>query len=226
MTDRPQTLRELKESGYHSVSVKQEMRCNLLHRLRSGAEVFPGIVGFDDTVIPQIEHAVLSRHDRLFLGLRGQGKTRMLRLLSGLLDDAIPIVAGSAMHQPTTAALLEPKELAGVCAESGSSPVSGGSPAMKSFLAAYKKMFGSAPDAFSLGAYDGVNMALKAVKGGARTAEAVRAALSKMTYKGLAMTYKSDGKGNMAHSAVIMCYDGKTRVPTIVKTYVNVSGVL
>ncbi|MCH8243540.1 MAG: sigma 54-interacting transcriptional regulator [Planctomycetes bacterium] len=98
MTDRPHTLRELKQSGYRSVTVKQEMRGNLLHRLRAGVEIFPGIIGFDDTVIPQIENAVLSRHDMLFLGLRGQGKTRMLRLLSGLLDDAIPIVAGSEIN--------------------------------------------------------------------------------------------------------------------------------
>ena len=176
-------------------------------------------------MLPVLSKARKAGADVLVVHLHS-GPTALLIKQAAAMGLNLPIVAGSAMHQPTTAALLEPKELAGVCAESGSSPVSGGGAKMKSFLAAYRKMFGHAPDAFSLGAYDGVNMALKAVKGGARTAEAIRAALSKMTYKGLAMTYKSDGKGNMAHTAVIMCYDGKSRVPTIVKTYVNVSGVL
>jgi branched-chain amino acid transport system substrate-binding protein len=176
-------------------------------------------------MLPVLSKARKAGADVLVVHLHS-GPTALLIKQAAAMGLDLPIVAGSAMHQPTTAALLEPGELAGVCAESGSSPVSGGGAAMKSFLGAYTKMFGRAPDAFSLGAYDGVNMALKAVRGGARTAEAVRAALSKMRYEGLAMTYKSDGKGNMAHSAVIMCYDGKTRVPTIVKRYVNVSGAL
>jgi len=175
-------------------------------------------------MLPVLSKAKKAGADVLIIHLHS-GPTALLIKQAAAMGLSLPIVAGSAMHQPTTAALLEPKELAGVCAESGSSPISGGGKRMKSFVAAYKKAFGKAPDAFSLGAYDGVNMALRAVRGGARTAEAVRAALSKMTYKGLAMTYKSDGKGNMAHSAVIMCYDGKSRVPTIVKRYVNVSGV-
>ena len=176
-------------------------------------------------MLPVLSKAKKAGADVLVVHLHS-GPTALLIKQAAAMGLDLPVVAGSAMHQPTTAALLEPRELAGVCAESGSSPVSGGDAGMKAFLAAYKKEFGSAPDAFSLGAYDGVNMALRAVKGGARTPEDVRAALSKMTYKGLAMTYKSDGKGNMAHSAVIMCYDGKTRVPRIVKRYVNVSGVL
>ena len=98
MTDRPSTLRELQESGYRSVPVKQEMRRNLLWKLKSGGEIFPGIIGYEETVIPQIENAVLSRHDMLFLGLRGQGKTRMLRMLTGLLDEVMPIVAGSEIN--------------------------------------------------------------------------------------------------------------------------------
>jgi len=98
MTDRPATLGELKQSGYRPVSVKDEMRRNLLGRLRGGGELFPGIRGFDETVVPQVQNAVLSRHDMLFLGLRGQGKTRMLRLLVRLLDDAIPVLAGSEIN--------------------------------------------------------------------------------------------------------------------------------
>ncbi len=98
MTERPRTLRELKQSGYRPVPIKLEMRQNLIRMLRNGEPVFPGILGFEETVIPQIENAVLSRHDMLFLGLRGQGKTRMLRLLVNLLDEVIPVVAGSEVN--------------------------------------------------------------------------------------------------------------------------------
>ncbi len=98
MTDRPATLSELRESQYKPIGVKAEMRRNLLAKLRSGEKIFPGILGYDETVIPQIQNAVLSRHDMLFLGLRGQGKTRMLRMLVNLLDDVIPIVAGSDIN--------------------------------------------------------------------------------------------------------------------------------
>jgi len=96
--DRPRTLGELKASDYQVVAVKDEMRRNLIARLRSGQPLFPGIIGYDETVIPQIQNAVLSKHDMLFLGLRGQAKTRMLRQLVHLLDDAIPIVAGSEVN--------------------------------------------------------------------------------------------------------------------------------
>ncbi len=98
MTDRPKTLRELRDSGYRSVPVKTEMRRNLLKKLRRNEPVFPGIVGYEDTVFPQVQNAILSQHDLLFLGLRGQGKTRMLRMLVNLLDEALPIVAGSEVH--------------------------------------------------------------------------------------------------------------------------------
>lgn len=98
MSDRAHTLRELKESGYRSLSVKDEMRRNLIAKLRSGDDLFPGILGYDETVVPQIVNGILARHDMLFLGLRGQGKTRMLRMLTGFLDEAIPVVAGSPIH--------------------------------------------------------------------------------------------------------------------------------
>jgi magnesium chelatase subunit I len=96
--DRPRTLGDLKASGYQIVSVKEEMRRNLIRLLKSGETLFPGIIGYDETVIPQVQNAVLSKHDMLFLGLRGQAKTRMLRQLVGLLDDTIPIVAGSEVN--------------------------------------------------------------------------------------------------------------------------------
>ncbi len=98
MSDRPKTLRELRESGYRSVSVKLELRRNLLEKLRKKEPLFPGIHGYDETVLPQVVNAILSQHDMLFLGLRGQAKTRMLRMLTQLLDDALPIVAGSEIH--------------------------------------------------------------------------------------------------------------------------------
>ncbi len=98
MTDRPKTLGELRESGYRSVPVKIEMRRNLLRKLRQNEPIFPGILGYEETVFPQVQNAVLSQHDLLFLGLRGQGKTRMLRMLTNLLDEALPIVAGSEVN--------------------------------------------------------------------------------------------------------------------------------
>src|SRR5271165_4028323 len=98
MKDRPGTLGELKASGYKSESVKDEMRRNLIAKLTSGEPLFPDILGYEETVVPQVCNAILSRHDMLFLGLRGQAKTRMLRQLVRLLDDAIPIIAGSEVN--------------------------------------------------------------------------------------------------------------------------------
>lgn len=89
------TVGELRRSGYRSRTVKQELRDNLIERLRSGGSVFPGIIGYDDIVIPQIVNAILSRHDLLLLGLRGQAKTKIIRLLPNLLDEWTPTPAGS-----------------------------------------------------------------------------------------------------------------------------------
>ena len=91
---KPTTIRELRDSGYTSRSVKQELRDNLIARLRRGESLFSGIVGYEQTVVPQIENAVLSGQDIVFLGERGQAKTRMARLLVGLLDDEMPALAG------------------------------------------------------------------------------------------------------------------------------------
>jgi branched-chain amino acid transport system substrate-binding protein len=131
----------------------------------------------------------------------------------------LPIVSGSAIGQPATAALLSPEQLKGVCAENASSPISGGSPAIESFVADYRKAFNTEPDSYALAQYDGVQMVLEAAKAGATTPEKIRQALAAATYRGLAMTYKDDGKGNMAHSAIILCYDGTSRVPKIAVRY-------
>ncbi|GMV22896.1 MAG: magnesium chelatase [Acidimicrobiia bacterium] len=86
-------------------SVKDELRTNLLDRLRSGAPLFPGIVGYDETVIPQVVNAILSKHNFILLGLRGQAKTRLLRALTSLLDQEIPVVAGCEIHDDPLAPL-------------------------------------------------------------------------------------------------------------------------
>ena len=96
--DRPTTIAELRASGWRSRSVKDELRANLLARLAGGGEVLPGIVGYEDSVIPAIENAILAGHDIVFLGERGQAKTRMARLLIGLLDEWLPIVAGGELN--------------------------------------------------------------------------------------------------------------------------------
>ncbi len=92
------TLGELKASGYQPRSIKQELRSNLVNILQQRKKVFEGIIGFDDTVLPDIERAVLSRHNILLLGLRGQAKTRIARLLVHLLDEYIPVVSGSELN--------------------------------------------------------------------------------------------------------------------------------
>ncbi len=92
------TLAALRESGYRSRPVKAEIRENLLHRLRSGETAFPGIVGFEDTVLPQLESALLAGHDLVLLGERGQGKTRLMRTIAGLLDEWTPVVEGCEIH--------------------------------------------------------------------------------------------------------------------------------
>jgi branched-chain amino acid transport system substrate-binding protein len=191
-----------------------------------------GAVVFDEAIdvtvkdmLPLLSKARQATPDVLVLHLHAPSTALVIKQAAAM-NLNIPIVAGSAMHQPVTAALLEPAELKGVCAESGSSPISGGSPAIERFLAQYRKEFSTEPDAFALGQYDGTMMVLDAVAKGAATADAVTKALATTTYPGLAMTYKSDGKGNMAHSAVIICYDGTSRLPKVVKRYDNLDGVL
>src|ERR1017187_1613851 len=92
------TLGLLKKSGYVSRSIKEELRINLVEKLKGGEEIFKGIIGFDETVIPDLQRAILSRHSIILLGLRGQAKTRIARLMIELLDEYIPIVAGSELN--------------------------------------------------------------------------------------------------------------------------------
>ncbi|MET0752917.1 MAG: magnesium chelatase [Pyrinomonadaceae bacterium] len=92
------TLGELKQSDYASRSVKDEMRANLIKKLKSGEKLFQGILGYEETVIPQLVNAVLAKHNLILLGLRGQAKSRIIRQLTGLLDEEIPIIAGSEIN--------------------------------------------------------------------------------------------------------------------------------
>ncbi len=92
------TLGELRQSGYRPRSVKQEMRENLLARLKEGAPILPGIVGYEDSVVPALVNAILARHNFILLGLRGQAKSRILRQLVDLLDPEIPVLAGSEVN--------------------------------------------------------------------------------------------------------------------------------
>jgi magnesium chelatase subunit I len=97
-TRRPETLGELRASGWQPRSVKDEMRANLIHRLQQGSPLFPGIQGYEETVIPQVVNAILARQDFILLGLRGQAKSRILRQLTTLLDDEIPALEGSEVN--------------------------------------------------------------------------------------------------------------------------------
>lgn len=169
-------------------------------------------------VLPALTKAVASGADVLILQLHAPSTALAIGQARGA-NIALPIVAGSAMHQPATAALLTPQELAGVCAETASSPVSGGSAAMQRFTETYRREFGSDPDAFAVAQYDATMMLIAALLSGAKDGEQVRAYLASHSYDGLAMTYRDDGKGNMAHDAQIVCFDGKSRVPAIVERY-------
>ena len=104
---RPATVGQLKETGYRPSSVKDEMRRNLIAKLRAGEQLFPGIVGYRDTVIPQIVNGILSKHDLLFLGLRGQAKTRIIRMLPELLDEWLPVLSGVEINDEPLAPMTK-----------------------------------------------------------------------------------------------------------------------
>jgi len=104
---RASTVGQLRASGYQSRSVKQELRDNLIARLRAGAPLFAGIVGYEESVVPQIENAILSGQDVVFLGERGQAKTRMARLLVGLLDEVVPALGGCEINDDPFAPICQ-----------------------------------------------------------------------------------------------------------------------
>lgn len=98
MKESIRTLSELKSSGYRSRTVKEELRSNLIEALKGKKDIFQGIKGYEDSVIPQLEQAILARHNILFLGLRGQAKTRIARLMTNLMDPWIPVIKGSELN--------------------------------------------------------------------------------------------------------------------------------
>ncbi|MDH5752055.1 MAG: AAA family ATPase [Deltaproteobacteria bacterium] len=95
---KPQTLGDLKNEGYVCRTVREEMRANLIAAMETGGDIFPGIIGYEETVLPQLENAVLSGHDVILLGERGQAKTRLIRSLVNLLDEEIPVIRGSEVN--------------------------------------------------------------------------------------------------------------------------------
>ncbi len=94
----PQTVGELRESGWKSRTVKDELRTNLIAKLRTGEKLFPGILGYEESVVPSIVNAILSKHNFILLGLRGQAKSRIIRQLADLLDETMPVIAGSEVN--------------------------------------------------------------------------------------------------------------------------------
>ncbi|MEM9352875.1 MAG: magnesium chelatase [Planctomycetota bacterium] len=115
---RPETLAQLRQSGWQSKSVKQEVHDNFLSKLQAGEELYPGIVGYDDTVIPELNIALLAQHDMLFLGEKGQAKSRLMRLIAELLDDAVPYLADPAIplhDDPLNPITKRGKELVADC---------------------------------------------------------------------------------------------------------------
>ncbi|HMS44567.1 MAG TPA: ABC transporter substrate-binding protein, partial [Alphaproteobacteria bacterium] len=147
------------------------------------------------------------------------------------LNIELPIIAGSAMHQPSTAKLLSAAELKNVCAETSAAPVVDSNPTMSAFVADYQQRFGKEPDAFAVAQYDAMNMLMQEI---ARAVEnhhdqalmtiatlrnQLRFGLSQQPFNGLAMSYQADAKGNMAHSAIIICYNGYNHQSEIVERY-------
>lgn len=166
---------------------------------------------------PALLRARNANADVIVLHLHAPSTVLAVRQARQTMPD-VPIVAGSAMHQPATAALLEPAELKGVCAETAASPISATSGPMKAFLDSYRAAYGSDPDAFAAAQFDAVGMLAQVIArlrkdGQPVTGQAVRDRLASDTYRGVVTTYRSDGKGNMAHEAEIVCYDGTSRTP-------------
>lgn len=175
---------------------------------------------------PIIAKAKSAGADALVLHLHSQSTALAIRAARAVAPD-LPVIAGSAMAQPATAQLFQPAELKGVCSETAAMPASSmDNPRMKAFVEAYRAEYKADPDAFAVAEYDAVSMLAAAIAEIARadgadkvSGEAVRTRLSAMRHRGLATEYRSDGRGNMVHTAIIVCYDGISRVPPIAQRY-------
>lgn len=177
-----------------------------------------GVAVTVNDLAPALLRAKAANADVLVFHLHAASTVLAVRQARQLLP-GLPIVTGSAMHQPATAALLEPAELKGVCAETAASPISAATPAMRQFLDAYRAAYNSDPDAYAATQFDAVNMLARILADKPASPAAVQARLAKDEYKGVVTTYRSDGKGNMAHEAEIVCYDGTSRIPKVVERY-------
>lgn len=213
---------------YQTTAYGQSGRAEIVERLKKlGIE--PVLAEALDITVrdmsPTINKIKAANPDVVMLHIHSQPTALFVRA-AAQAKLGLPIVAGSAIHQPSTVKLVEPAELAGVCGETNASPVTADTPDMRTFLKLFRDEFATEPDGFAVAQYDGVQMMLDTVAKGAKTNDQIREALSKNVYKGLGMTYKSDGRGDMAHSGVIVCYDGKSRIPAIAKRYENLTGVL
>ena len=211
---------------YQSTAYGQSGR-EQLARTFAGLKIAPvleeSVAPTVNDLTPALLRAKAANADVLVLHLHAPSTALAVRQARQLLPD-VPIVAGSAMHQPATAALLDPAELKGVCAETAASPVSAATPAMRQFLADYRAAYNSDPDAFAAAQYDAVRMLGDVIanlrrEGGAATGARVREKLATASWTGVVTTYRSDGKGDMAHEAEIVCFDGTDRVPRPVARY-------
>lgn len=168
---------------------------------------------------PLIDKITRAGADVIFLHMVSHPMALIVKQARGLGVD-LPIVTSSSMVAPTATALVEPSDLKGVCGETPSAPEAGGTPKIQAWADRYRKRFGVEPDGLALAQYDGVAMALDLVaKNNVSTAEEMREALANGVYEGVAKTYKSNGNGDMAHDADVVCYDGTSRIPTVAKHY-------
>ena len=122
MPGKPNTLGELRDSGYKALTIREEIRNNLIAKIESGAELFPGIIGFDDSVIPQLENAVLAGQDIILLGERGQAKSRLIRHMASLLNAEVPVMSGCELNCDPLAPICEPCKRA-IAADDDDAPI-------------------------------------------------------------------------------------------------------
>lgn len=180
---------------------------------------------------PILLHLMTKHPDSFILQLHAASSALLIQQ-ARQLGIGLPIITGSAMHQPSTAELLSPKELTNVCAETGTAPLADQRSDMQAFVALYQKRFNKKPDAFALAEYDAINMLMQALietaeenrfrpqnQSIAALRQQIQHFLSVIPFQGVGMRYLADPQGNMAHSALIICYDGDTRLPIVVKRY-------
>jgi len=177
-------------------------------------------IAFDQQdMTPLIDKIQRSGADVIFLHMVSHPMALIVKQARTLgIDTAI--VTSSSMVAPSATALVEPADLAGVCGETPSAPEAGGTPKIQEWADRYRKRFDVEPDGLALAQYDGVAMAIDLIaKNNITTAEQMREALANGTYEGVAKIYKSDGNGDMAHDAEVVCYDGTSRIPTVARHY-------